>query len=335
MNANHSNSDCEGAAVTCPFCSGDHLRDGGTAIDENQRRFPQRVCLRCGTKFLSPAPSTEVLTHAYASSYYGEGETKFGGPIERFRDAAAAGRAKALVKSLPPRARALDVGCGDGRFLRLLGSLHHDLELHGIEMPGPAADRASRITGLVLHPGTLNSTTFDQDTFDIISLVHVIEHLPDPEAALVRVVRWLRPGGRLFLAFPNVQSWQAKLFSRHWFHLDPPRHLTLVPPGAVSARLTQLGLVPEAERHWCPEQNLFGWIQSALNACDPDRNLLYERLKRNKMYQAERVVAPTIHAAAAALLVMPAILLDLAATFCRSGATVELTFQKPQINHVS
>lgn len=335
MNVDPSSSDHEGAAILCPFCSSQQLRDGETAVDEHDNRFPVRICVQCGTGFLSPPPSNDVLNRAYASTYYGEGETKFGGSIERFRDAAAGGRAKALVKSLPPQARALDVGCGDGRFLRLLGLHHRGLELHGIEMPGPAADRASRIAGLVLHPGTLNSVSFDRDTFDIVSLVHVIEHLPDPEAALVRVVRWLRPGGRLFLAFPNFQSWQAKWFGRHWFHLDPPRHLTLVPPEAISARLTQLGLVRVAERHWCPEQNLFGWIQSVLNVCDPDRNLLYERLKRNKKYRADRTAAPVVHAAAAALLVAPAVLLDLAAALGRSGATVEVTYQKPLNNHVS
>ena len=335
MNVDHPHGDPEGAAVACPFCSSKHLRTGETAIDEHATRFPLRVCLQCGTGFLFPVPTNEVLNRAYASTYYGEGETKFGGPIERFRDVAAGGRAKTLVKSLPRQARALDVGCGDGRFLRLLGRHHRGLELHGIEMPGPAADRASRIAGLVLHPGTLNSTSFDQNTFDVISLVHVIEHLADPEAALERVVRWLRPGGRLFLAFPNFQSWQSKLFGRHWFHLDPPRHLSLVPPRAIHAKLTQLGLVRVEERHWCPEQNLFGWIQSILNVCDPDRNLLYERLKRNKKYRAERTAAPILHATAAALLVAPSVLLDLAATLGRSGATVEVTFQKPLNNHVS
>ncbi|MFO1448740.1 MAG: class I SAM-dependent methyltransferase [Opitutaceae bacterium] len=330
-----SATDTSTSTAICPFCTGNATRNHGVAVDESGSRFPLKQCGDCGTGFLSPPPSDAELTRAYATSYYGEGDTKFGGAIERLRDFAAAGRARNLVRGLPGRARALDVGCGDGRFLRWLGKQHAGLELHGIELPGPAAERAARVPGLVLHSGTLNTTNFEDASFDVISLVHVIEHLPDPAAALDRLVRWLRPGGRLFLAFPNFESWQATWFGTDWFHLDPPRHLTLVPPRSVIRRMQTSGLKLIHQRHWCPEQNLFGWIQSALNACDRHRNFLYERLKRNRGYHAERTIAPAVHLAAAAALTIPSLLLDAAAAAFRSGATVELTFQKSPSDHVS
>jgi SAM-dependent methyltransferase len=162
-----------------------------------------------------------------------------------------------------------------------------------------------------------------------VTLVHVIEHLPTPAALLRRVVSWIRPGGRLFVAYPNPASWQARLFGPAWFHLDPPRHLSLVPPESLIASMEREGLRLERRSDLCLEQNLYGWLQSALNAIDGDRNLLYERLKRNRTFRPERRLAPLAHALIAGALVVPALVADMMAACARRGATVELTFRKP------
>jgi len=322
-------------ALACPFCRSVHGQSGAPAIDEHRHCFPSRICRDCGTHFLFPPPTDEELNQAYATSYYGEGATKFGTLIEGLRDRSAAGRARALTARTPEAGRVLDVGCGDGRFLRVLGRLRPQFELHGIEMPGPAAARAGEVPGVQLHLGTLADASYPKESFDLISLVHVIEHLPDPQAALMRLTGWLKPGGVLFLAFPNIESWQARWFGAAWFHLDPPRHLSFPPPRSVESCLARVGIRRIDRRDWCPEQNLYGWLQSVLNACDGDRNLLYERLKRNRRYRPHRSIAPWVHLAAAGLLSVPAILTDVAAAIARSGATVELSFQKSPADHVS
>src|SRR5208283_2364158 len=142
------------------------------------------------------------------------------------------------------------------------------------------------------------------------------------------LTRLVRPGGRLFLAFPNTSSWQARLFGKDWFHLDPPRHLSLVPPQTVAAYLQSRGFKLLAARHLCLEQNTYGWLQSALNRADHHRNFLYERLKRNRSYLPGRSTASVlVHAALAGLMLGPALLLDFASAIAGAGATVELTFE--------
>jgi len=300
----------------------------GHAAAEDGSVYPVRSCPACGTVFLSPVPSAEQLRAAYATNYYGAGDTKFGAWIERLRDVFARRRARQLSRKLSVGASILDVGCGDGRLLRSFQNAGR-FELHGIELPGPAAERTARIPSINLHLGTLEATELPPASFDLITLVHVYEHLPKPRETLDQLTRLLKPGGRLFLAFPNVTSWQARLFAIDWFHLDTPRHLNLVPPGAVIAHLQSRGLRPVSARHLCLEQNTYGWIQSALNRGDTHRNFLYERLKRNRSYLPDRGLGSCLgHIAVAGLLAPPALLLDLTSATARSGATVELTFER-------
>lgn len=313
---------------SCPFCESSAIGLRYPTQSEDGTSYCIRTCQACGTAFLSPPPTAAQLSAAYDTSYYGEGETKFNPLIERFRDVFARLRLNHLTHDLPAGATILDVGCGDGRLLRRFQQAG-DFVLHGIELPGPAAHRAAQTPGLHLHLGTLNSVELPSHTFDLISLVHVLEHLPEPCAALDRLAHLIRPNGRLFLAFPNIESWQARWSGGAWFHLDPPRHLTLVPPCTVIEHLAKHGFRLLAQRHLCLEQNTYGWLQSLLNRLDPHRNFLYERLKRNRGYLPNRgCFAFALHAAIAAAVLPAAILLDCLSAIARAGATVELTFER-------
>jgi SAM-dependent methyltransferase len=314
--------------VPCPFCAKPGTLPRGRTAGEDGTVYPLRICEACGTVFLWPSPSAEQLRTAYATGYYGEGATKFGRWIERLRDAFATLRARQLRRPLAEGACILDIGCGDGRLLRSFQNTGR-YELHGIELPGPAAERAAKIPAIHLHLGTLEATELPPASFDLITLVHVFEHLPRPRETLDQLTRLVRPGGRLFLAFPNIRSWQVRVFGEDWFHLDPPRHLNLVPPQAVTAYLQSRGFRLLAARHLCLEQNTYGWLQSALNRADHHRNFLYERLKRNRSYLPDRGAAIVLaHAALAGLMLGPALLLDLASAGAGAGATVELLFER-------
>jgi hypothetical protein len=73
---------------------------------------------------------------------------------------------------------------------------------------------------------------------------HVLEHLPNPDEALAAVAAKLRPGGVLALGVPNPQAMQFRLLGARWAHLDAPRHLSLIPAGALIERAGELGLEP-------------------------------------------------------------------------------------------
>jgi len=123
------------------------------------------------------------------------------------------------------RGKLLDVGCGDGRFLAKMRDL--GWEVTGVEPDGLAVEVARERFGLDVHRGTLEDIRFPERTFDVVTMNHVIEHVPDPVGTLEECLRVLKPGGRLVVTTPNVESLGHRLFGKRWFHLDPPRHLYL------------------------------------------------------------------------------------------------------------
>jgi len=139
----------------------------------------------------------------------------------------------------------LDVGCGTGRFYEAYRAIAD--EVFGIEMSPEAAAVAER-KGMHLHVGTLDS--YDEArTFDVVTLIHVLEHLADPLADLSKVRRLLRPDGTLVIGTPNVDSIERKLFGRHWDNWDTPRHLALYDARSLPRLLERTGFRVEHVLH--------------------------------------------------------------------------------------
>ncbi|HET9950806.1 MAG TPA: class I SAM-dependent methyltransferase [Candidatus Eisenbacteria bacterium] len=298
----------------------------GVRIVAPMGRYTLVRCASCGRKMLDPIPSDADLAASYDRQYYGEGESKFIGPIEAFVDYFRGSRARDAVRLASGIARApgeptrvLDIGCGSGQFLARLLPL--GFEAHGTEYSAESGRRAAGVKGLRLHFGTLRPDTYPAGHFDIISVWHVLEHLRDPDEALRYCRAWLRPGGFLMLAVPNVGSWQARLFGGSWFHLDPPRHLLHFDPASLGRALDSAGFRLSRVRHLSWEQNLYGYEQSALNSLGFPRDQLYELLKGNR--PAAPALSLALQAAIAGVLMLPAaIATSLEAAFGQGG-TIE------------
>ena len=242
-------------------------------------------CLHCGTYFLNPSPTPEQLQQAYDNSYYGSREAKFSPWIELCLEYFRQSRSRKVRRVAPPRARILDIGCGNGKFLGYL--IKDGYEGYGVELPGPAVERARKIAGLRLKEGPLKADDFPEHFFDVVTLWHVFEHLPRPKQALEIIYHILKPGGYLFISMPNIQSWQGRLFCGNWLHLDPPRHLFFVNPENLIEKLKEWNFSLKAMNHFSLEQNVFGWQQSLLNGICRKREVLFEALKGNRDYIAD------------------------------------------------
>lgn len=135
--------------------------------------------------------------------------------------------------------RLLDVGCGDGSFLHRMQQ--KGWQVAGVDFDPQAVAAARRRYGLELVVGDLQSAQFGRESFDAVTLNHVIEHLFDPRETLQEVRRVLRPGGLLVVVTPNPESLGHRRHGAHWFGLDPPRHLHLFPPATLRRVVEQAG----------------------------------------------------------------------------------------------
>ncbi len=216
-------------------------------------------CAGCGCLYLDPRPSRESIGLAYRK-YYTHGYDKnpartLAGKIRvGIRNgylnkqyglhewpAFAIGHLISLIfpklkpridlmlrEFMPPvhgESRLLDIGCGGGDFLAMAGESGWRAE--GIDVD-PKAARYAKARGLQVLEGEIHSIGYSDSSFDAIRLNHVIEHLYDPLEVLRACHGFLRPGGVLWVATPDVGSSAHQQMRASWYHLDPPRHLVLI-----------------------------------------------------------------------------------------------------------
>ncbi|MHB1953052.1 MAG: class I SAM-dependent methyltransferase [Sulfobacillus sp.] len=118
----------------------------------------------------------------------------------------------------------LDIGCGTGRFLAV--AQRKGWEVWGVE-PGPPAARvaAATVGPTCIHQGDV----FDWQphrSFDLVTLLDVLEHVHDPLRLLQKCHELIKPGGHLLVRSPNFACWERRIFGQHWLGLQVPTHLT-------------------------------------------------------------------------------------------------------------
>jgi len=215
-------------------------------------------CPGCGLVWLNPRPLPEHLHKVYANYYthvQEERMSRFRSLCEHTRLAVCAavpgysgvalgwgwrqlGKALCLLPPLREiaslgtmclngsrKGKLLDVGCGSGRFLALMRDA--GWKVLGVEQDRAAAKLAQERFGVPVIVGTLPEANLPEESFDAVTLSHVIEHVYDPVGLLAECRRVLKPGGRVVVLSPNVESRGRQTFRESWLHLDPPRHLFL------------------------------------------------------------------------------------------------------------
>jgi SAM-dependent methyltransferase len=240
----HADSDPSIAAV-CAACGASqlepHLRVAGSAGTEGliptTTRFGVALsdivrCPRCGHMQLADFPSAETLLESYAeaeSSDYLE---------EEAGQRATALRLLAEIERHAPRGRLLDLGCWTGFLLdeaRLRG-----WSAVGVEPSEFGSRFARERLGLDVITSDLFTAPLEPGSFDAVVMGDVIEHLPDPGAALDHIASLARPGAVLQLALPDAGSAVARRLGARWWSVIPT-HVQYFTRGSLSTLLTRHG----------------------------------------------------------------------------------------------
>ena len=135
------------------------------------------------------------------------------------------------------RGRLLDIGCGNGKFLRLASSVGWSVV--GIDFDYEAVSEA-RSGGMDVRHGGIESID-SNEKFDFISVSHVIEHVYDPVDLVTACYKLLKVGGALWLETPNINSMGYTLYQSNWRGLEPPRHIVLFNLNSLTELLSNTG----------------------------------------------------------------------------------------------
>ena len=200
----------------------------------------------------TPQPNSEKLSEYYKSEDYISHTDSKRNVFEKVYHIVRTISLKkklSLINSFSSEEKSLlDIGCGTGDFLKI--AQQNSWKVSGIEPNQEARKIANSKT---------NSSVFDtsklselkDNSFDVITLWHVLEHLPDLEKQIIEFKRLLKVKGRLIIAVPNYKSYDAKHYKQFWAGYDVPRHLWHFNQESISKLVTKKALeVIEVKPMW-------------------------------------------------------------------------------------
>ena len=200
-------------------------------------------CRVCGFVYTQDPPDKNQIGRYYQSAaYISHTDSKkgiFDNIYQLIRSFALNGKRKLIEKVLQRKqGKILDYGCGTGAFLKEMST--SGWEVSGIEPDPGAREKAATSTGVSIG----DTPSIDQlavDSFDVITLWHVLEHVHELEPTVNRFHQLIKSNGILLIAVPNHLSFDATHYSAFWAAYDVPRHLYHFTPQSIDFLLSKFG----------------------------------------------------------------------------------------------
>ena len=304
----------------------------GYDFDSGKKHFDLDKCDTCQLTRTSPLLSEAELGPYYDIDYYGSADKKFNPLIESWTIRSNNQLASKILHSTGIQntlsgepARIIDIGCGRANLLKAFN--RKGCECFGVERSNFPEDQD--LKNITIYKQDFLDIDIEECSFDIVVIWHVLEHLTDPVSTIQKAQKILKPGGSLVVAVPNFGSLQSRLFGKHWFHLDLPRHTYHFTRKSLLAILDNSGFKTRALATRSFDQGVFGFVQSAINQLSITRpNTLYSILKSTQ--QNPGAVATSFQLLLAGLLAPFALVEYLVSGFTGTGACLMVRAKKIQ-----
>ncbi|MGD0342886.1 MAG: class I SAM-dependent methyltransferase, partial [Bacteroidales bacterium] len=230
----------------CPLChsaeTGEYLKTADYFL--TGEKFVLVKCSQCGFIFTQDHPGSDETGRYYESADYishNDSAPGFFASIYRIAREFMLKRKRNMVCKATglKNGNILDIGSGTGHFLSVMQN--SGWKAKGIEINDKAREfSVSEFRLEVLPPAGIGS--LPSDSFDAITLWHVLEHLQDPFIYASEIGRLLKPGGACLIALPNCSSYDARHYKEFWAAYDVPRHLWHFTPETFSLFAEKNGL---------------------------------------------------------------------------------------------
>lgn len=213
----------------CPVCKQAHTKNTFIVCNDftvSNEKFNLDECKSCGFVFTNPRPNAKTIGPYYnAESYISHTDSNKGlinKIYKNVRNITLKGKIDLINKYKSNKGRLLDIGTGTGYFISAA-------ENNGWKVTGVEPDDSARKQAKSKINGIINQDLFccfdESDSFDTITMWHVLEHVHLLEESLEKIKQILSPTGRLIVAVPNCESYDAAYYKEYWAAYDVPRHL--------------------------------------------------------------------------------------------------------------
>jgi 2-polyprenyl-3-methyl-5-hydroxy-6-metoxy-1,4-benzoquinol methylase len=226
---------------SCPSCFSDKLQLALKAVDHtvSHETFEIWQCQQCGLRFTQNVPDAEAIGHYYRSDNYISHTNTNKGLVNRLyhmvRKQTLSDKYRLISSATRSKqGKLLDIGAGTGAFVA-------HMQENGWEVTGLEPDEVAREKARTDHRVQLlemdHLSSFASESFDAITLWHVLEHVHDLHPYLDRLKTLIKRDGRIFIAVPNYTSYDAVVYQGAWAAYDVPRHLYHFSPDSMEALL--------------------------------------------------------------------------------------------------
>jgi 2-polyprenyl-3-methyl-5-hydroxy-6-metoxy-1,4-benzoquinol methylase len=213
----------------CPLCRSENISVKLNCTDFfiSREVFPVTQCQECGFRFTQDYPDEKEIGRYYESEdYISHSNTSkgFSNKLYRIARSIMLKRKLRFVNKITAKKQGslLDIGSGTGHFGNTMK--RGGWQVKGIEINDKAREFSKSQFGLdVISPDEISS--LKPESFDCITLWHVLEHFHDPFNYAAEINRLLKSGGVCVIALPNCSSFDAEHFGKFWAAYDVPRHL--------------------------------------------------------------------------------------------------------------
>ncbi|HEX6086970.1 MAG TPA: class I SAM-dependent methyltransferase [Thermoanaerobaculia bacterium] len=201
-----------------------------------QRGFTFHTCLGCTHVYVAPRVRLDLLLEMSAALEHEDEENEFLEIQKIFAEPICH-----LIRLRAPGNRLLDLGFGRGHIMRMARA--YGFEVYGMDSSSYLVEQLVPEFGIRLNRGILGSDEIPWDQFDVVVMSHVVEHLTDPGRILRDVLQKLSPGGILYVAVPDIDSLQFRMFGKHWDAINPLVHMQYFNEASMSRLLQDSGFV--------------------------------------------------------------------------------------------